>query len=89
MEEIDVFNNVWTKVVNDSINIITQILQGKNVPFYVLKNAARKATKKSNAEDSESEEIIGAPIVDVKKHTLFFDTEIKPFAQKIENLLVL
>ena len=46
-------------------------------------------TKKSNAEDSESEEIIGTPVVDMKKHTLFFDTEIKPFAQKMENLLVL
>lgn len=48
-----------------------------------------KATKNSYAEDSEFEKIIGTSIVDVKKHILFFDTEIKPFAQKMENLLVL
>lgn len=47
------------------------------------------ATKNSDAEDSELETIMGAPGADMETHTLFFDTEIRPFAQKMEDLLVL
>ena len=47
------------------------------------------ATKNSDAEDSELETIMGAPGADMETHTLFFDTEIRPFAQKMEDLLLL
>ena len=47
------------------------------------------AAKEVNVKKHEHGESIGTPTIDIKTHTLFFQREITPFPQKMEDLFVL